>query len=222
MSAAGDGLQCAHGPAAGSGSVLAPGQGGSAHLPTVEGGDGTLLSAQGPTGVSPYPRGSRIASRALHPEPSTEPQPSLAWSFTHSGPRSEGSFSHVSLPGWGLCTKVRKDPSAPIILPSYSAHPTVARRDVLQCPGRSLRCVPVELTALQQAVIQPHDLGAPQPLEAFGVLGHFRKGECISCEGQLGSRWAESAGLKQGLGGSPHTTPRWPPHLPLEAAGSGA
>lgn len=67
-------------------------------------------------------------------------------------------------------------------------YPAVPCGDVLQRPGCCLGRVPVELTALQQPVVQPHDLGAPQPLEALGVLRHLGKGERVGREGQLGRR----------------------------------
>lgn len=67
-------------------------------------------------------------------------------------------------------------------------HPAVASGDVLQRAGGRLRRVPVELTALEQAVVQAHDLGAPQPLQALGVLGDLGEGERVGREGQLGGR----------------------------------
>lgn len=102
--------------------------------------------------------------------------------------------------------------------PQRDAHPAVTRGDVLQRPGGRLCCVPVQLTALQQPVVQAHDLGAPQPLEALGVLGHLGKGERVGREGQLGRRaWRVS----WGQAGAP--APARPgPRPPLGAAGSAA
>lgn len=74
-------------------------------------------------------------------------------------------------------------------------HPAVACGDVLQRAGSRFRRVPVELTALQQPVVQRHDLGAPQPLQALGVLRHLGEGERVGREGQLGRRaWRVSRG----------------------------
>lgn len=125
-----------------------------------------------------------------------QPRPPGASLESGTEPRSSGAKAPAV---WGAdltLPLLLSGPCLPILpSPAPPPHPAVPRGDVLQRAGRRLRRVPVELTALQQPVVQPHDLGAPQPLEALGVLRHLSKGEGVGREGQLGRRaWRVSRG----------------------------
>lgn len=65
----------------------------------------------------------------------------------------------------------------PLTLPR--PHPAVPGCDVLQGPRGRLCRVLVELTALQQPVVDAHDLWVPEPLHALGVLGDLREGDDV-------------------------------------------
>lgn len=145
-------------------------------------GSNLSLNLQGPRGLpgrgywphSPcYPSG--VPPRHGRPGPPMAAPPQVCVPL-----RSRPSRTHArALP----CAPVL--PASPPREAGPGAHPTVARCDVLQGPGGCLGGVRVELTALQQPIVQPHDLGAPQPLETLGVLGDLSEGESVGREGRL-------------------------------------
>lgn len=91
-------------------------------------------------------------------------------------------------------------------------HPAVPSSDVLQGTRGRLGRVLVELAALQQPVVDAHDLWVPEPLHALGVLGDLCEGDDVRVQVVLqGWGWGAVLDLK----GCPLRSAPCPWHPPV-------